>query len=127
MYKIMDKDLINKVPSPCYVMEEALLRRNLALISRVAREAGVEIILAFKAFALWKSFPIFREYINSVTASSIHEARLAFEEFGSRAHAFSPAYTTEEFGEMMRCSSHISFNSLTQYERFYPMTKEAGQ
>ena len=117
--------MINRIPSPCYVMEEALLRRNLELISRVAREAGVEIILAFKAFALWKSFPIFREYINSVTASSIHEARLAYEEFGSRAHAFSPAYTLEEFDEMMRCSSHISFNSLTQYERFYPMTKNA--
>jgi carboxynorspermidine decarboxylase len=118
----MEKNMIDQVPSPCYVMEEALLRRNLALISRVAREAGVEIILAFKAFALWKSFPIFREYISSVTASSIHEARLAFEEFGSRAHAFSPAYTDEEFGEMMRCSSHISFNSLTQYERFYERT-----
>lgn len=115
-----------QVPSPCYVMEEALLRRNLALISRVAREADVEIILAFKAFALWKSFPIFREYINSVTASSIHEARLAFEEFGSLAHTFSPAYTDEEFGEMMRCSSHISFNSLTQYSRFYERTKEAS-
>ena len=121
----MDNDMINKVPSPCYVMEEALLRRNLELISRVAKESGVEIILAFKAFALWKSFPIFREYIKSVTASSIHEARLAFEEFGSRAHAFSPAYTDSEFGEMMRCCSHISFNSLSQYERFYERTLSA--
>jgi carboxynorspermidine decarboxylase len=107
-------------------MEEALLRRNLELISRVARESGVEIILAFKAFALWKSFPIFREYIKSVTASSIHEARLAFEEFGSRAHAFSPAYTDEEFDVMMRCCSHISFNSLSQYERLYSRTLSAG-
>ncbi|MBQ2878526.1 MAG: carboxynorspermidine decarboxylase [Bacteroidaceae bacterium] len=107
-----------QVPSPCYVMEEQLLRRNLQLISRVAREANVEIILAFKAFALWKTFPIFREYINSVTASSVNEARLAFEEFGSPAHTFSPAYTMEEFGAYMRCSSHITFNSLTQYERF---------
>lgn len=117
--------MINKVPSPCYVMEEALLRRNLELISGVAREAGVEIILAFKAFALWKSFPIFREYIGSVTASSIHEARLAFEEFGAYAHAFSPAYTDEEFDEFMRCCSHISFNSLSQYERLYERTKSA--
>ena len=122
----MDKEMINKVPSPCYVMEEALLRRNLELISGVAREAGVEIILAFKAFALWKSFPIFREYIGSVTASSIHEARLAFEEFGAYAHAFSPAYTDEEFDEFMRCCSHISFNSLSQYERLYERTKSAG-
>ena len=102
MYKISDKDIINKVSSPCYVMEEALLRRNLALLSRVAEEAGVEIILAFKAFALWKSFPVFREYIDSVTASSVNEARLAFEEFGSRAHAFSPAYTDDEFDEFVR-------------------------
>lgn len=121
----MNKEQIMQVPSPCYVMEEHLLRRNLELISSVAQKAGVEIILAFKAFALWKSFPIFREYINSVTASSIHEARLAYEEFGSRAHAFSPAYTEEEFPEIMRCCSHISFNSLTQYERFYGYTKSA--
>ncbi|MBR7166704.1 MAG: carboxynorspermidine decarboxylase [Bacteroidaceae bacterium] len=121
----MNKEQIMQVPSPCYVMEEALLRRNLKLISRVAREADVEIILAFKAFALWKSFPIFREYINSVTASSIHEARLAREEFGNLAHTFSPAYTDEEFDEIMRCSSHISFNSLTQYQRFYERTKDA--
>lgn len=115
-----------QIPSPCYVMEEALLRKNLALISNVAREADVEIILAFKAFALWKSFPIFREYINSVTASSIHEARLALEEFGALAHTFSPAYTDTDFGEIMRCSSHISFNSLTQYARFRECIAEAG-
>ena len=119
----MNKEQIMQVPSPCYVMEEALLRRNLSLISRVARESGAEIILAFKAFALWKSFPIFREYITSVTASSIHEARLAFEEFGSRAHAFSPAYIDSEFDDMMRYCSHISFNSLSQYARFYERTK----
>ena len=122
----MNKEQIMQVPSPCYVMEEALLRRNLALISRVAQEAGVEIILAFKAFALWKSFPIFREYIQSVTASSIHEARLAYEEFGSRAHAFSPAYTDGEFDDMMRFCSHISFNSLSQYSRLYPRVEESA-
>ena len=122
----MNKEQIMQVSSPCYVMEEALLRRNLALISRVAHEAGVEIILAFKAFALWKSFPIFREYIQSVTASSIHEARLAYEEFGSRAHAFSPAYTDGEFDDMMRFCSHISFNSLSQYSRLYPRVEESA-
>lgn len=111
------------ISSPCYVMEEKLLRRNLTLISRVAKEANVEIILAFKAFALWKTFHIFREYINSVTSSSIHEARLAYEEFGCKAHTFSPAYTEKEFKDIMRYSSHISFNSFTQYEQFYPTIK----
>ncbi|MDO4185996.1 MAG: carboxynorspermidine decarboxylase [Bacteroidales bacterium] len=115
----------SKFPNPCYIMEEDLLRRNLSLIKHVADTADVEIILAFKAFALWKSFPIFREYIHHTTASSPYEARLAYEEFGSRAHTYSPAYTEEDFGEIMRCSSHITFNSLTQYERFYPLTKEA--
>lgn len=119
--------MIKNVPSPCYVMEEALLRRNLSLISRVANESGVEVILAFKAFALWKTFPVFREYIASVTASSIYEARLGYEEFGSRVHTFSPAYTEEDFQEYMRCSSHISFNSLSQFERFYPLVQGAGE
>ena len=115
----------SKFPNPCYIMDEDLLRKNLTLIKDVAYRADVEIILAFKAFALWKSFPIFREYIRHTTASSLYEARLAFEEFGSRAHTYSPAYTEEDFGEIMRCSSHITFNSLSQYERFYPLTKKA--
>ena len=103
---------------PVYILDEALLRRNLQLISHVAAEAEVEIILAFKAYALWKTFPIFREYIKATTASSLSEARLAFEEFGSKAHTFSPAYTDSEIDEIARCSSHITFNSLTQYGRY---------
>ena len=105
-------------PNPCYVIEERLLRRNLQLIHDVAEQANVEIILAFKAFALWKAFPIFREYITHTTASSLYEARLAYEEFGSPAHTYSPAYTDEEIDEIVRCSSHLTFNSLTQLERF---------
>ena len=111
---------IEKIPSPCYVMEESLLRRNLTLIRSVAQRADVEIILAFKAFALWKSFPIFREYISHTTASSLFEARLAKEEFGSKAHTYSPAYTEDEFDEILDCSSHITFNSMSQYLRFAP-------
>ena len=105
-------------PNPCYIVEERLLRRNLALIKRVADETGVEIILAFKAFALWKTFPIFREYIRHTTASSVYEARLAYEQFGAPAHTYSPAYTEENFPEFLRYSSHITFNSLSQWERF---------
>jgi carboxynorspermidine decarboxylase len=106
-------------------LEEALLRRNLELIARVAREGDAEIILAFKAFALWKTFPIFREYIQHTTASSLSEARLAYEEFGSRAHTYSPAYTEGEFPTIVRCSDCITFNSLTQYAHFYPWTRTA--
>ena len=111
---------IDKVPSPCYVMDEKLLRKNLSLIKSVADKAGVEIILAFKSFAMWKSFPIFREYIRYTTASSVYEARLAYEEFGSNAHTYSPAYTETDFPVIMKCSSHITFNSFNQFRHFYP-------
>lgn len=96
--------------TPYYLIEEEKLRRNLSLIRSIAEEAGVEFILAFKAFALWKTFPIFREYITHTTASSVYEARLALEEFGSKAHTYSPAYEEGTFDKIVRCSSHISFN-----------------
>lgn len=111
---------------PYYLLQESLLRRNLSLIRRIADEAGVEFILAFKAFALWRTFPIFREYISHTTASSPYEARLAFEEFGTKAHTYSPAYEDDTFDTILRCSSHISFNSLTQYSHFVSMVKEQG-
>lgn len=101
---------------PAYVLEEELLRKNLELIRSVADRAGVEIILAFKAYALWKTFPIIREYIPYSTASSIFEARLAYYKMDSPAHTFSPAYKRDEFEEICRLSSHITFNSLSQFE-----------
>lgn len=113
----------SKIPSPSYVLDEAAFRRNLNLIRSVKERAGVEIILAFKSFALWSVFPIVREYIPYSTASSLAEARLAFEEMGSPAHTYSPAYTDREFPEIVKCSSHITFNSLLQFERLYPQTQ----
>ena len=112
------------LPTPYYLLEEDKLRRNLALIKDVADRSGAEIILAFKAFALWKTFPIFREYIQHTTASSPDEARLALEEFGSPAHTYSPAYMEHDFHTILRCSSHITFNSLSQYRRFDPAVAE---
>ena len=112
-----------QIPNPCYVMEEKLLRRNLELIRSIAQRSDVEFILALKAFALWKSFPIFREYIRHTTASSLYEARLSYEEFGSKAHTYSPAYEDDTFPELIRYSSHITFNSLSQYERFSPIVQ----
>ncbi|MDD2436126.1 MAG: carboxynorspermidine decarboxylase [Massilibacteroides sp.] len=117
----------NKIPSPCYVMEERLLRDNLSLIKGVKERAGVNIILAFKAFAMWKAFPIVREYISYSTASSCFEARLAYEEMGSRAHTYSPAYTDADFPEILKYSSHVTFNSMTQFNRFYPMVQAGGK
>lgn len=112
------------LPLPCYVMEEDLLRNNLQLIKDISQKADVQFFLAFKAFALWKSFPIFREYIKQTTASSPYEARLAFEEFGSKAHTYSPAYEDSTFDVILKCSSHITFNSLSQYDRFIKRVSE---
>lgn len=113
---------LGQVPSPCYVLEEDKLRENLKLIKSVKERAGVNIILAFKAFAMWKAFPIIHEYIQGATASSIWEAQLAYEEMGSLAHAYSPAYTFENISQFIRYSSHITFNSLNQFNSFYPET-----
>ncbi len=114
------------LPTPYYIIEENKLRRNLALIKSIADQTGAEFILAFKAFALWKTFPIFREYISHTTASSPYEARLAYEEFGSKAHTYSPAYEDTTFNEIIHCSSHITFNSLSQAARFAPRAVAAG-
>ena len=115
----VNKKTFSEVHQPVYVLEEARLRRNLALIKRVADEADVEIILAFKAFALWKTFPIFREYIHATTASSLYEARLGYEDFGAPVHTFTPALSDDEAPEIARLSSHVSFNSLSQYARHH--------
>ena len=87
----VDLHSFKEITSPCFVLEEQKLRNNLSLIQHVAKVADVEIILAFKAYALWKTFPIFREYIRATTSSSLFEARLAFEEFGCKAHTYSHA------------------------------------
>ncbi len=112
----------SEIPSPCYVIDEQAFRKNLELISSVARRAEVEIILAFKAFAMWSVFPIVREYVDSSTASSLAEARLACEEMHNKAHTYAPAYSEAEFPEIMSLSSHITFNSISQFLKFYPQT-----
>ncbi len=123
---IIDKTTFEGINRPMYILEEERLRRNLSLIRGVADRTGVEIILAFKAYALWKTFPIFREYIESTTASSLSEARMALEKFGHPAHTFSPAYTDDEIDEIARCSSHLSFNSLSQYNRQHERVHSAN-
>lgn len=115
---------ISRIPSPCYVLDEHLFRNNLSLIKSVKERAGVDIIMAFKAFSMWSAFPIVREYIPHSTASSIHEARLAWEEMGSLAHTYSPAYTEKDFPTILKYSSHITFNSFSQFERFLPAVKD---
>jgi len=122
----------NIIPSPCYVIDEERFRENLSLIRRVADESGAEIILAFKGFAMWGVFPILKEYVSGAAASSVDEARLCFEEIGSLAHTYSPVYKENDFPSILKYSSHITFNSLRQYEKYsaavksYPRTISAG-
>jgi len=112
-----------KIPSPCYVIDEDRFRKNLSLIRHVSDESGAEIILAFKAFAMWGVFDILREYVSGAAASSVNEARLCFDEIGSLAHTYSPAFKESEFDSILKYSSHITFNSIRQYNKFRSVLK----
>lgn len=107
-----------EIPTPYYIVYESRLRRNLALIDRVKRQAGVDIIMAFKANALWRTFHIIREYCRNSTASSLNEMRLGNEELGGEVHSYCPAYTPTTISQYLAGSSHITFNSVSQWERF---------
>jgi carboxynorspermidine decarboxylase len=113
----------SKIPTPCYLIEEELLRKNLSLIQTVKEQAEVDIIIAFKGFSMWKVFPIVREYISGAAASGAYEAKLAAEEMKTLAHTYSPAFQHSDFSVVMENSSHITFNSLTQLEMFLPVVK----
>jgi carboxynorspermidine decarboxylase len=109
---------IHTIPSPCYVLEEAKLRRNLKLIDSVQKAAGVTIILALKGFSMYSAFPLVREYLSGATASSLNEIKLVNEYMNVKAHAYIPAYRDDEFDEVVERSSHLTFNSWSQWERF---------
>ena len=109
---------INEIPTPFYIVYEDRLRRNLKLINRVKREADVNIIMAFKANALWRTFPIIKEYCTASTASSLNEMDLALDCLGNEVHSYCPAYTPLTIGRYLEGSTHITFNSLNQWERF---------
>lgn len=109
---------MKKIKTPYYIVYETRLRKNLALIKKVSEAADVNIIMAFKANALWKSFPIIREYINASTASSLNEMQLSLDYLKGDVHAYCPVYTEDTFPEFLKGSSHITFNSISQYERF---------
>jgi len=116
----------SKIPTPCYLIVEKFLRRNLNLISQVKEAAGVDILLSFKAFSNWGVFPIFKEYGFGASASSANEARLAFEELGVKAHTYCPAYEEKTISEILKYSSHISFNSLNQLQKYMKLAIRNG-
>ncbi len=112
------------IPSPCYVLEEKLLRRNLEMLQYVQQQSGANIILALKGFSMYHTFGMVNQYLAGATASSLNEARLIVEEMGCLAHTYAPAYKPDEFDEIMSYSKHITFNSLRQLEQFRGRVKD---
>ncbi len=111
-------------PSPCYILSEEALEANLQLLDLVQKEAGVSIICALKGMSFWHSFPLIKNYLAGATASSLNEARLISEEMCCDAHTYAPVYFEEEFRQLLIYSSHLTFNSLSQWQRFQPIIRE---
>lgn len=109
---------VSQFPSPSFILEEEKLVANLEKIAGVQAAADIHIILALKAFSMWPMFPLVGKYLTGATASSLGEARLIFEEMGVKAHTYSPAYLPEEFTDLLKYSSHLTFNSLSQFHQF---------
>ena len=115
------------IDTPYYIVYEDRLRANLEKLKRVAEAADVKIIMAFKANALWKTFPVIKEYFHSSTASSLNEMKLSLDYLGHDVHAYCPVYTERTFPEFLKGCSHITFNSLAQYEKFRSQIEAADR
>lgn len=115
------------LPSPCYLIDTDLLRKNLELLRSVEQRTGCKILLAQKAFSMYSLYPMIGEYISGTTASSLFEARLGREEMGGQTHIYAPAYRADEFPQIAELCDHIVFNSFEQLERFYPMVQASGR
>ena len=116
----MDKiEIIKKLPTPCYVIDEQALINNLEILHGVEEKAGCHILLAQKAFSSYCTYPLIAEYLSGTTASGLFEAKLASEEMKDRQiHVFSPAYKDEEFDQLIDICDHIVFNSFSQWKHF---------
>lgn len=120
--------ILELAPSPAYVVDLGRLRHNLAILDDVQKRSGAKILMALKAFSMWSVFPIIRETLHGVCASSPWEARLGREEFGREVHSFAAAFKESDVVELLDISNHLVFNSFNQLERFRPLwEKEAGR
>lgn len=119
---------ISTLPTPCYVVDEALLKKNLEILKSVQDRTGCKILLAQKAFSMYSTYPLIGKYLAGTTASGLFEARLGREEMpGREVHVYSPAYKKREFEEIVTVADHIVFNSFAQYEKFYPEIPKSGR
>lgn len=114
---------ISELPSPCYIVDERLLTRNLEILKSVQDRTGCKILLALKGFSMHSVFPLVGKYLKGVTASSLFEARLGFEKMGKEVHVYAPAYQDEEFDELISYCDHIVFNSFNQWNKFRDKVK----
>ncbi|MHC1728691.1 MAG: carboxynorspermidine decarboxylase [Syntrophobacteraceae bacterium] len=117
----LDSRLLNdlvRIETPCYVVDEGLLEKNLRLLNSVQKQTGCKILLALKGFAMFSLFPLIGRYLHGIAASSLDEARLGFEEFRKEVHIFSPAYKEREFEQILSYSDHVIFNSFSQWDFF---------
>lgn len=122
------EELFGKLPTPCYILDEAMLRRNGEILAEVAERTGCRILLAQKAFSNYDLYPVLSPYLDGTEASGLYEARLGAEEMpGKEVHVFCAAYREEEFDELLRYADHIVFNSPRQLERFGPLARKAGK
>jgi carboxynorspermidine decarboxylase len=118
---------IYALPSPCYVVDEDLLEKNLEILDSVQRRTGCSILLALKGFSMYSVFPLIGRYLEGITASSLFEARLGYEEMGKEVHIFSPAYIEDEFADIMKYCDHIVFNSFSQWEKYRGRVASSGR
>ena len=114
------------LPTPCYIVDERLLVRNLEILHSVQQRTGCSILLALKGFSMYSVFPIVSKYLKGVTSSSLFEARLGFEKMGKEVHIFSPAYPEEEFDEILKYCDHLVFNSFSQWNKFKDKVKNVS-
>jgi carboxynorspermidine decarboxylase len=120
--------ILQLAPSPAYVIDLGRLRHNLAILDQVQKRSGAKILMALKAFAMWSTFPLIRQTLRGVCASSPWEARLGREEFGGEVHSFAAAFKEADVRELLAISDHLVFNSFAQLERFRPLwEKERGR
>ena len=112
------------LPSPCWLLEESLLLKNLELLKYVKEKSTAKVLLALKGYALWKSFDIIKPYLDGCCASGLYEAKLAYETFNKEVHTYSPAFKEEEIEEIAEISHHLVFNSPAQFKRFSKKAKD---
>ena len=117
----------DELRTPCYVVQESKLRKNLEILKSVRQETGCHILLAQKAFSMYHLYPMIGEYLDGATASGLHEARLGYEEMGKENHIFSPAYKEEEMPEIMKMCDHIVFNSPAQFRKYKDQVRAYGR